>query len=414
MVTMKIFLRQLLLFFILLTIQTPAMASPESGFRFESSRNRVSLPIIVRNNLAVVPLYINGNGPFYFILDTGVNTTILTEPLIAHMLDLNIEREIMVYGLGGEGVVPAALATNVKIEMRRGITGYNKNLLVVPEDILSFSEVFGFPVYGIIGYDFFRHFPVEINYSSETMRVYKESTYRTRRRTTTVPIRLIDGKPYIRSTIVSEQGDTLTTHLLLDLGASHPVYLNQRYQHLSGQTIKGFLGKGISGNLMGQKGRAEKLLIGDVEINQPLVAYPDAEFLTFYDEEISWEGIIGGAILKRFTVTIDYQEGKLLMRRNRFLQQPFNSNLSGMEVIATGRRMNNYKIHYVRPGSASYEAGIMPGDEIIALNSHRNQELTMEIILDELSARIGHSIHLMVRRDGQILRKNFRLREDLL
>ncbi len=414
MLTMKILLRQLLLFFILVTIQAPAMASQESGFRFESSRNRVSLPIIVRNNLAVVPLYINGNGPFYFILDTGVNTTILTEPLIAHMLDLNIEREIMVYGLGGEGVVPAALATNVKIEMRRGITGYNKNLLVVPEDILSFSEVFGFPVYGIIGYDFFRHFPVEINYSSETMRVYKESTYRTRRRTTTVPIRLIDGKPYIRSTIVSEQGDTLTTHLLLDLGASHPVYLNQRYQHLSGQTIKGFLGKGISGNLMGQKGRAEKLLIGDVEINKPLVAYPDAEFLTFYDEEISWEGIIGGAILKRFTVTIDYQEGKLLMRRNRFLQQPFNSNLSGMEVIATGRRMNNYKIHYVRPGSASYEAGIMPGDEIIALNSHRNQELTMEIILDELSARIGHSIHLMVRRDGQILRKNFRLREDLL
>ena len=413
MATMKIFLRQVFLYLIILTIHAPAMASDE-GFRFESNRSRVSLPIIVRNNLAVVPLYINNNGPFHFILDTGVNTTILTEPLIAHLLNLKIESEIMVYGLGGEGVVPAALATGVEIDMRRGVKGYDKNLLVIPEDILSFSEVFGFPVYGIIGYDFFRSFPVEINYSTETMRIYKESTYRTRRRTTTVPIRLIDGKPYVQSTIIGEQGDTLNTNLLLDLGASHPVYLNRRYQYLSDLTIKGFLGKGISGNLMGKKGRAEKVLIGDVEIHNPIVAYPDAEFLTFYDQEISWEGIIGGAILKRFTVTIDYQEEKLLLRRNRFLRQPFNTSLSGMEVIATGRRMDTYTIHYVRPGSVSYEAGVMPGDEIIALNSHRNKTLTMEIILDELSARIGHPIHVVIRRDGQLLRKNFRLREDLL
>jgi len=413
MATMKIFLRQLFLYLIILTIHAPSMAS-DGGFRFESNRNRVSLPIIVRNNLAVVPLYINDNGPFHFILDTGVNTTILTEPLIAHLLNLNIESEIMIYGLGGEGVVPAALATGVKIDMKRGVRGYDKDLLVIPEDILSFSEVFGFPVYGIIGHDFFRHFPVEINYSTETMRVYKEPTYRTRRRTTTVPIQLIDGKPYVQSSIISEQGDTLNTNLLLDLGASHPVYLNRRYQHLSDQTIKGFLGKGISGNLMGKKGRAKKVLIGDVEIHNPIVAYPDAEFLTFYDQEISWEGIIGGAILKRFTVIIDYQEEKLLMRRNRFFRQPFNTSLSGMEVIATGRRMDTYTIHYVRPGSVSYEAGIMPGDEIIALNSHRNQNLTMEIILNELSARIGHSINVVIRRDGEILRKSFRLREDLL
>ena len=401
------------MYLIILTIHAPSMGS-DGGFRFESNQSRVSLPIIVRNNLAVVPLYINDNGPFHFILDTGVKTTILTEPLIAHLLDLNIKSEIMIYGLGGEGFVPAALATGVKIEMMRGIKGYNKNLLVIPEDILSFSEVFGFPVYGIIGHDFFRHFPVEINYNMETMRVYKESTYRTRRRTTTVPIRLVDGKPYVQATIIGELGDTLTTNLLLDLGASHPIYLNRRYQHLSDQTIKGFLGKGISGNLVGRKGRAEKVLIGDVEVHNPIVAYPDAEFLTFYDQEISWEGIIGGAILKRFTITVDYQEEKLLMRRNRFLRQPFNTNLSGMEVIATGRRMRSYTIHYVRPGSVSYEAGIMPGDEIIALNSHRNQNLTMEIILDELSARIGHPIRLVVRRNGEILRKNFRLREDLL
>lgn len=384
----------------------------DATFRFNRDRRFVSIPIQVRNNLAVMPLYINERGPFYFILDSGVNTTILTEPMIAHLLRLEIHDNILIYGLGGEGIVEAALASNVKISMR-GITGENLNMIVIPENILSFSEVFGFPVYGIIGYDFLKNFPVEISYANQSLRVYQEPNYRIDRRSKVIPFQLVNGKPYLESTIVGINGDSLTTYLLLDLGASHPLYLNKEYLTLSDRTISGFLGKGISGNLLGKIGRVNKLIIGDTYVKEPLVSYPDSEFLEFYGQAINWEGIIGGGIIKRYDVILDYPSEHVVLRRSQYYSEPFRTSLSGLEVVARGANMRKFMVHYVRPGSAGYEAGILSGDQIVALNMKSHHQLTLEDILDALSAREGRQISMVLVRDEEILRKRFRLREDL-
>ncbi len=384
----------------------------QGEFRFNRNKGSVIIPIQVRNNLAVVPLFINDHGPFHFILDTGVNTTILTEPRIAHMTALNIEDEILIYGLGGEGIVEAALASNVKINMR-GITGTDLNMVVIPEDILSFSESFGFPVYGIIGYDFLQHFPVEISYASETMRVYNNRDYRIYRRSRVLPFKLVHGKPYIESTIIGEHGDTLTTNLLLDLGASHPVYLNNDYINMSDHTIESFLGKGIGGNLMGRMGFVQKLKLGDLIIDRPIVSYPDREFLEFYGTEIEWEGIIGGGIIHRFNVILDYPSEKVIFRPASKYNDPFHTNLSGLEVVARGLRMRKFVIHYVRPGSIAYESGIRAGDQIITLNNKTHVQFTMEDVMSTLSEREGRRISMSLLRGDELIRVNFRLREDL-
>ncbi len=402
-----------LFLFLLLTSLIPVESrAEEHGFRFNRDRHFVSLPIHVRNNLAVVPLFINDRGPFYFILDSGVNTTILTEPMIAHLLNLQIEESILIYGLGGEGIVEAALASNVKISMR-GITGKNQNLIVIPENILSFSEVFGFPVYGIIGYDFLKHFPVQISYATQTIRIYQEPNYRIDRRSKVIPFQLVNGKPYLESTIVGFNGDSLTTYLLFDLGASHPLYLNKEYISLSERTIAGFLGKGISGNLLGRIGRVEKLIIGDTYVEDPIVSYPDGEFLEFYGQAITWEGIIGGGIIKRYDVILDYPSGHVVLRKGQYYSEPFNTSLSGLEVVARGANMRKFIVHYVRPGSAGYEAGILSGDQIVALNMKSHHQLTLEDILEALSSREGRHISMVLIRDQEMLRKRFRLREDL-
>jgi hypothetical protein len=384
----------------------------EDGFSFTRNRRSISMPIKVRNNLAVVPLYINDRGPFYFIIDTGVRTTILTEPILAHLLDLDMQESIYVYGLGGDGIVQALLARNVDIRMH-GLRGKNMNMIVIPEDILVFSEIFGFPVYGVIGYDLFKNFPIEVNYSNERMRIFRDTNYRISRRSHQIPFELVNDKPYVSATIVGEDGDLLTTNLLLDLGASHPLYLNRSHIHLSDRTIHSFIGKGISGNLMGDIGRAEKIRIGDIEIEKPIVFYPEREFLVFNELEIDWQGLIGGAIIKRFNVIIDYPSEKLILRPGGDFSEPFTTNLSGLEVIASGPQLNRFKIHYVRPGSVAYEAGIQSGDYIMQINDMRHNELNLDKILDVINLREGHYVSMLVNRDGILLRKHFRLREDL-
>ncbi len=392
--------------------QNDGVAAEDGTFTFNRARSSVTLPIHVRNNLAVVSLYINDRGPFYFILDTGVNTTILTEPVIAHLLGLNLEESILIYGLGGEGIVEAALARGVNFSMR-GITGHNMNMVVIPDNILSFSEVFGFPVYGIIGYDFLKNFPVEISYAARTIKVYREPDYRIHRRSKVLPFRLINGKPYLQSKVIGTNGDTLRTHLLVDLGASHPLYLNKQYIDLSDRTIAGFLGKGISGNLLGKMGRVEKLIMGDTYVKNPIVSYPDGEFLEFHGQSITWEGIIGGGIIKRYDVIIDYPSEQMVLRRSQYYSQPFNTSLSGIEVVARGPHMREFVVHYVRPGSAGYEAGILSGDRIVALNAKSRHQIVLEDILDVLSGGEGRRISMVLMRDQEVLRKSFRLREDL-
>lgn len=403
---------RLFLIIFLITSFVVKSAGEESGFRFERNRASLSLPVEVHNNLVVVSMHINDRGPFFFILDTGVRTTILTEPMLAHLLEIEFDENIFIYGLGGEGYVLAALASGVNMSMH-GIIGENMNLIVIPEDILMFSEVFGFPVYGILGYDFFKQFPVEIDYSNERMRVYQEASYRIGRKSHEIPIRLVNGKPYVDATVIGENGDTLTTTLLLDLGASHPLYLNRRHISLSNRTIRSFIGKGISGNLLGEVGRIQKFLIGDIEIDEPLAFYPDTEFLIFYDEEINWQGLIGGAIFSRFNIILDYEREKLILRPSRNFSNPFQTNMSGLELIATGPNFNRYKVHYVRPGSVAYEAGILAGDQIIQINHLRRHEMNMNEILNILTSREGMRVSLIIRRENQLIRKQFRLREDL-
>lgn len=406
-------MRYLLFLIIIFYHSFGILASDDApGFRFERDRSSVSIPIEVHNNLVVVTVHINNRGPFYFILDTGVRTTILTEPMLAHLLDIEFDEQIFIYGLGGDGYVLAALASGVNISMH-GIIGDNMNLIVIPEDILKFSEVFGFPVYGILGYDFFKQFPIEIDYSNERMRIYRDKTYRIGRRSHEIPIMIVNGKPYVNAKVVGENGDTLTTTLLLDLGASHPLYLNRRHIALSDRTMRSFIGKGISGNLLGEVGRVQAFFIGDIKIEEPLVFYPDTEFLVFYEEEINWQGLIGGAILSRFNIILDYEREKLVLRPSRNFSDPFQTNMSGLELIATGPNFNRYSVHYVRPGSVAYEAGILAGDQIIQINHLRRHELEMNEIINILTSREGVRISMMIKREDKFLRKQFRLREDL-
>lgn len=405
------FRKLLLILFILFSPDISHAGEP--GFEFDRDRRRIRVPVKISQNLIVVPVSINGSAPLNFILDTGIRTTILTEPLMAEMLGLGFDESIFVFGLGGEGIVEATRSRDVTIQIR-GVTGKNMNLIILPEDVLSFSEMMGFPVHGIIGYDFFKNFPVEINHHAQTLQIYRDQNYRIGRRSNVIPLQIIDQKPYVKATLVGQNADTVTTNLLVDLGASHAAYVNNKHLRLSDITIQSFLGQGLSGNLTGRMGRVEKLIIHDkIAVDDVLVAYPDKEFITFFDQEIEWEGIIGGEILKRFDIIFDYQAEQMVLRRNFQFRKPFTPNLSGMEVIAEGRNFNKFMVHKVRPGSSAYEAGIMAGDQIISINHKRAQQIRLDDIFEKMTGNPGRVITMILLRNGETFRTSFRLREDI-
>ncbi|MFW5706413.1 MAG: aspartyl protease family protein [Bacteroidota bacterium] len=390
-----------------------ARGQQEQGFSFDVNYRSLRIPVKISQNLLVVPMSINNSPPLNFILDTGVNTTILTEPIIAHLFSIDVSDLVYVLGLGSEGIIEAGMARNVTFSMQ-GITGRNMNMIVLPDGVLSFSEIFGFPVHGIIGYDFFREFPVEVNYRRKFIKVYQEPTYRIRRRSTVVPLIMENNKPYIEVSVMGKDSVKVDSlKLLVDMGATNPVFLNSSFKHLTPKRIPAYLGKGISGELVGEMGRLQYLEIEDFVIDAPLVAYPEEEFLTLANLKFEWQGILGGGILSRFRFIIDYGSKKLVMRKNNSFRKPFEHNMSGIEVIARGASFSEYFISYVRENSIAHEKDIRPGDQIIRIMNKQTARVTLDEIVGILNQEPGTVIHLEILRGDDIYRKVITLREDI-
>ena len=395
------------------TRETAAKENTSGGFEFNTNRRSIRIPARISNNLVVIPIRINDSPPLNFILDTGVNTTILIEPIIAQVFEFPIEEVVYILGLGNEGIIEAGMAKDLTFSMR-GITGENMNLIVIPDGILSFSEFFGFPVHGIIGNDLFQQFPVRINYRTNTVRVYRKPTYPVRRRSQIIPLEIENNKPYVWVNIEGdEEGKTDSLRLLVDMGATNPVFLNHSFKYLTENRIPSFLGKGISGELEGEMGRLRKLEIGEFKIEEPLAAYPQDDFLSAASFNIEWEGILGAGILSRFHVIIDYQSQKLILRKNRDFGKEFHSNLSGLDIIAEGLNFNDFKVNHVRKNSVAYEEGILQGDLIISINRRAVSQMKIDEIISKLNQSEGTAIHLQIARDEKILSKTIRLREDI-
>jgi clan AA aspartic protease (TIGR02281 family) len=114
--------------------------------------------------LVVVPVFINGQGPFDFAVDTGASSTALSVDL-AEKLGLSLEQIRDLAGAGGR-----ARAWRAQIESFSIGEARHQALAVAVSDFLEpLSQALGVKLHGIVGYNFLRHFNVTFNYPAEIL-----------------------------------------------------------------------------------------------------------------------------------------------------------------------------------------------------------------------------------------------------
>jgi hypothetical protein len=94
----------LLVFSSLMRAQSPAAPSPLTEIHFRSTRG----------SSIVVPVYVNDNGPFDFLLDTGSTITIV-DPKLLQSLELGVIEDGTVATLTGKAPIPLAVARTVSL-----------------------------------------------------------------------------------------------------------------------------------------------------------------------------------------------------------------------------------------------------------------------------------------------------------
>jgi hypothetical protein len=357
-------------------------------------------------------------------------------------LALNDAKYIRLRGLGEGGSIPALKSSHNRLKIGE-VTDVDHTVFVVFDKSLSLSKRMGIPIHGIIGYDFFKNLVVKTNYNTRKLSLCKPETYIKKKckKCEVFDLTFHNKKPYLNVTnIYGNNTDVFT--LLIDSGSSDAIWLFDNSileKNLENKWFDDFLGQGLSGDIFGKRSKIPKMRIGNFEMTNIKVAFPSKESIKNIRLFKERDGSIGGELLNRFTIIINYPLKKITLKKNNKFKDPFHYNMSGLTMKHDGvvliknkrdsfkNRSNEidgatnitvsttydfflvpkYVISEIRKESPSYLAGIMEGDEILSVNGTPAHQYNLHEIIGLFSSKVGKKITLKIKRNNVILRKKF-------
>ena len=381
------------------------------GFVLPKGEHQLSIPFELNNNLIVIDVLLNNAIPLKFILDTGVRTSVLTEKIFTDLLNLKYSRKITIPGIGGEKLVDAYVTNNVTLKIDNMI-GRGHALIVLEKDLLQLKNFLGSNVHGILGYELFSRFVIEVNYDTKYLTFYDPNYYKPKKSYKVLNMSIEDTKPYVNASFTLKDSVVRTGKFMIDTGASHSFLIDKHSNsgyYVPEPSIESHLGRGLAGDLYGEISRINSLSLGSFNFKEVITTFPDTSTYDIDIAAIPRNGTIGGGLLSRFKVAFDFVHGKLYLKKGHSYKKPFEYNLSGLIVKATGLNLNKFEITEVREGCEAEKAGVMAGDEIVLINGHFARDLTLDEVLGLINLKENKIIRMVVLRDNVKTKIQFKL-----
>lgn len=414
----------------------------QQGFQLPEGKSKLKLSFELVNNLIVIPVEIN-NVTLSFVLDTGVASTILFTAKVdsVALKDTNL---ISVKGLGQNDSIKAIQSKNNLFSIGN-IKDENHTLYVILESQWDVSSRMGVPVHGILGYNLFSKFVVKINYISKTITLYDPETYRKKKCKSCLdlPLTFYKRKPYVSDFFIDKVPENPL--LLIDTGASDALWLFDSEFVIEEQPpnyFNDYLGFAIGGEIYGKRSKVDLVQVGDYTIKNVNVSIP-----SFLNDKRNYflekrAGSLGGGLLSRFHVIINYPKKKLYLKPNARFKDPFYYNMSGLTLeqkgvsiikeLASKESSNVYEssssaniieilLNYsykssskivvakVQEGSPAALADIRKNDEIISINGKPIHQYKLYEIVYMFSNKANKKVVMSIRRNEKNYKKKFRL-----
>ena len=208
-------------------IQTHA----QSDFVFSDGSNKRTFSFEAVNNLIVVPVKINGV-TFRFILDSGVNRTILFNNDLISELQLKNKTSINLRGFSNSESIKAFKVEASLLEIDR-LKSFNHEILLLEEENLSFSQRMGTQIDGILGASLFKDYKITVNYNTERLRIERsEEKTISCRKCSVLPIRFRNSKLLVPGSVTQENGTTIQGDFLIDSGSSDALWLFDQHDKI--------------------------------------------------------------------------------------------------------------------------------------------------------------------------------------
>ena len=368
------------------TAQQTAAPAPA---RFAFGGNAAEVPAEFVGNLIFVPLDINKSQPSLFVLDSSAAASSVS-PTRAADLGLSSLKDPI---LNFPGV---------------DIPFMNFPIL----DKQDFSQEVGRPYQGTLGADFFSRVVVEIDYGRQTLRLYDPAAYKYTGKGAVIPLRFSGPAPLIKASFKLAGLKTREADFVVDTALDASVLISDRFSEVHRifsshvKTINASDPQ-IEGGATVALGRLTEFEIGRYEIRGPVAAFVHPGANSNLDNNRA--GVVGGGILRRFTVIFDYAHQQLILDPSNHFEDYEQEDKSGIAVVAKGPGLLTFEVASVQPGTPGAEAGVLKGDIIAGIDDEPAADLTLASIR-ALFRQVGHKYKLLIQRNGQSVQVTVQMR----
>ena len=368
------------------------LAAPKSSphdFSIAGGAMQASVPMQVSENHVFLDVMLNGQGPFHFAFDTGGANVI--DPAVSKKLGLVTGGSTEV---GGSGSGTATSSFTVIETLQVGNALFNNQVFIVLPIAKGYGMVEGAQMDGVIGYEVLSRFVTTFDYGNKKIVFHAPGSYAPPPDATVMPFVLFGATPQFVCGINNVQ-----TTCSLDTGARNALsfYTPFVQAHASVVPAKltepGINGFGVGGPYNGRLGRVQTLSFGGLTLRDLVGDYsgPGAGVL-----DLPFMGAnVGGAVWKRFTMTLDYHQLTMTLTPNLDIGMRDQWDRSGAFLINSGA----IAIVDVRPGTPAAKAGLAKGDVITSVNG--SSTLSLREVRDVFRGERGTLVHLLVKsKDG--------------
>lgn len=375
-------------------------AYPAPTLALASGASPVEIPFELGGNTPLVPVYVNGQGPLWFELDTGFGGDVLdTNRARALGLDVGAPEKVPAPG----GSVERSFVHDVSLRVG-GVDLPPQTLLVIPLE--QFAPFFGHQVDGVLSYDFINRFVVEIDYSAARLRLYDPQTYQYRGRGETLSVSFMGQAPYVLASVLQSGREPVEGKFEIDTGSLDALNLNTPFVEANkllhpGQKTFRVRGMSLGGETQGVITRVEALRLGRFTIRTPLTSV--------VADQVDRAGQISAEILRRFKLILDYSRRQVIFEKNRHWGEPFEIDMAGVFVVAEPPDWKSFRLFLVLENSPASEAGLRVGDVLTAINGRPADRFTLAEVR-RLFKQPGRTLLLDVKREQERMRVKMTLR----
>lgn len=418
----------------------------QTGFQWESNKDKIEIPFTFVDNLIIIPVEIN-NTKLNMLLDSGSEPSLIFSFPENDTIHLFNTKKIKISGLGNEEIAEGIFSDKNMANVS-GFVNRSFDLLVILDESLNFSSRIGIPVNGILGYSFFKNNIVQIDYQKKKITIYKDRKILEKRKMksfTPLPISVVNDRAYLNVHAKLDEKEH-NLKLLVDTGLGDGLWLFENEEIKSNANyFEDVLGEGIGGTVFGKKSRLDELQFSKFSFKSPLVCYPDTASYKQLRLIKNRNGSLGGAMLKRFSMIMDYKGEQLYLKKSVFYDDPFNYNMSGIEVqhggiewvkdelVRDSKPSNSinandlifensnlkykftlkpiYVIASIRKNSPAESAGLLVGDKILRIDRKGIGNLTKQKIDEMLQSEDGKTIEVEIERKGVVKKIEFKLKK---